>query len=228
MSGAELAAEIAKRLRAAGDPKRAAAEKRYMKSARDHWGVGAPKMDAILAGIVAGIDEKTLRDAAARLWKQEASWDSMIAGGRLLALRQVPASTALWRQIRTAMKSVDGWALADQLAQAARKCLLAYPSRLDELEDWLDHRDLWHRRACLVFTLPWSKRGLDPTRSLEWAARLVDDDEWFIQKAIGWWLRELGKHDPARVRAFLAACGARLKPFARREATKRLGTKLAR
>lgn len=185
MNGAKLAAQISARLRAAGDPKRATAEKRYMKSVRVHWGVGAPKIDAILAKIVDGVDEKTLRDAAALLWKQEASWDAMIAGGRLLALRQVPASAALWRQVGSAMKSVDGWALADQLAQPARKCLLAEPARLDDLETWLDHRDVWHRRACLVFTLPWSKRGMDPARSLDWAARLVIDDEWFIQKAIG-------------------------------------------
>jgi 3-methyladenine DNA glycosylase AlkD len=25
---------------------------------------------------------------------------------------------------------------------------------------------------------------------LGWAARLAEDREWFIQKAIGWWLRE--------------------------------------
>lgn len=228
MSGARLAAEISARLRAAGDPKRAVAEKRYMKSGRVHWGVGAPKIDAILSESAADLDEKILREAAAHLWKREASWDSMIAGGRLLALRRVPPSAALWRQARTAMSSVDGWALADQLAPAARKCLLAEPARLDEIEAWLDHRGLWHRRACLVFTLPWAKRGMDPARSLEWAARLVADDEWFVQKAIGWWLRELGKHDPGRVRAFLSAYGGRLKPFARREAMKRLGAKLAR
>jgi 3-methyladenine DNA glycosylase AlkD len=51
---------------------------------------------------------------------------------------------------------------------------------------------------------------------------MVDDPEWFIQKAIGWWLRELSKHNPPRVAAFLQVYGARMKPFARREASKYL------
>jgi 3-methyladenine DNA glycosylase AlkD len=228
VTGAALAAAIAARLQAAGDPKRAAAQKRYMKSERAHLGVGAPKMDAILADLTADSGEDVLRAAAAVLSRDEASWDTMIAGGRVLSLRQVPASAALWRQVGTAMKSVDGWALADQLAIPARKCLIADPRHLDALESWLDHRSVWHRRACLVFTLPWAKRGRDPARSLDWAARLANDPEWFVQKAVGWWLRELGKHDPARVHDFLTAHGARLKPFARREAAKRLGAKLKR
>jgi 3-methyladenine DNA glycosylase AlkD len=57
---------------------------------------------------------------------------------------------------------------------------------------------------------------------LGWAASLAHDREWFIQKAIGWWLRELSKHDAPRVRRFLAEHGARLQGVARREATKYL------
>ena len=83
-------------------------------------------------------------------------------------------------------------------------------------------RHLWTRRASLVFTLPWTRSGRDPERMLGWARRLCGDREWFIQKAIGWWLRELGKRDPDRVRRFLAEHGAGLKGFARREAMKHL------
>jgi 3-methyladenine DNA glycosylase AlkD len=51
---------------------------------------------------------------------------------------------------------------------------------------------------------------------------MADDRDWFIQKAIAWWLRDLSKHDPARTRTFLAAHGDRLKPFARTEAARLL------
>ena len=81
------------------------------------------------------------------------------------------------------------------------------------------------RRAALVATLPWTKLT-HPTpaetaareRILGWAAACVPDRDWFIQKAIGWWLRSLSAHDPDRVRAFLAGPGQGLKAFARREA----------
>ena len=89
-------------------------------------------------------------------------------------------------------------------------------------QTWIENPHVWTRRAALVFTLPWAKEKRDPERMLEWAARLVDDREWFIQKAIGWWLRELSKRDPKRVRRFLTEHGKRLKGVAKREATKYL------
>ena len=55
-------------------------------------------------------------------------------------------------------------------------------------------------------------------RILGWAAGYVADRDWFIQKAVGWWLRSLSVHDPDRVRAFLDGPGRDLKAFARREA----------
>ncbi len=59
-------------------------------------------------------------------------------------------------------------------------------------------------------------------RILGWAARYVTDPEWFIQKAVAWWLRDLSKRDPDRTRAFLANHGDAMKPFARKEAARLL------
>ena len=120
------------------------------------------------------------------------------------------------------MGGLDGWAVADNLAPIAWRCLIEDESRLDEVERWVASKHLWTRRAALVFTLPWAKKARDPERMLAWAARLAGDPEWFIQKAIGWWLRELSKRDAARVRCFLNERGAAMKPFAQREAAKYL------
>ena len=57
---------------------------------------------------------------------------------------------------------------------------------------------------------------------LIWAARLADGREWFIQKAVGWWLRELSKRNPERVRRFLKGHRRKLSGVAKREATKYL------
>ena len=81
-----------------------------------------------------------------------------------------------------------------------------------------------------MITLPWTKQNNPKPADLEirdrvlgWAAGYVPDRQWFIQKAIAWWLRELSKHDAPRVRAFLDQHGAAMKPFARKEAGKYLG-----
>ena len=80
-----------------------------------------------------------------------------------------------------------------------------------------------------MITLPWTKQNhpkpheiIARDRVLGWAASYVPDREWFIQKAIAWWLRELSKHDAPRVTAFLNAHGDAMKPFARKEAAKYL------
>ena len=59
-------------------------------------------------------------------------------------------------------------------------------------------------------------------RVLGWAAGMADDREWFIQKAVAWWLRDLSKHDATRARAWLAAHGPGLRAFARKEAARHL------
>jgi 3-methyladenine DNA glycosylase AlkD len=77
--------------------------------------------------------------------------------------------------------------------------------------------------------LPWTKQNF-PTeqdlvirsRVLGWAARYVDDRDWFIQKAVAWWLRDLSRHDAQAVARFLADHGSRMKAFARKEAGKYL------
>mgnify|MGYP001947678852 CR=1 FL=1 len=88
---------------------------------------------------------------------------------------------------------------------------------------------MWTRRAALIITLPWTKQNFPKPheveirdRVLDWAASYVPDRNWFIQKAIAWWLRELSKHDPDRTTAFLDKHGSEMKPFALREAGKYL------
>jgi len=209
-------------LSAIADPERAGQEKRYQKSSWEHWGVALPKMDAAIRATVADLDQRQSIALAARLWR-EPVWDLKIVAGRLLARRVVAPDADVWRFVVRRMGDLDGWAVADNLAAVGSRCLIADPARLDVVEAWVDSPHLWTRRAALVFTLPWTKEQRDPERMLGWAARLASDRQWFIQKAIGWWLRELSKREPARVRRFLAEQGAPLKAVARREATKYLG-----
>jgi 3-methyladenine DNA glycosylase AlkD len=214
-------------LRAFADPVRAAQEKRYHKSSWRHWGVAAPKMDAAIRATVADLGQPASLELAERLWR-EPVWDLKIVAGRLLARKTVAPDADVWTFVVQRMSDLDGWAVADNFASVGGRCLLADPTRLDLVESWVDSSHLWTRRAALVFTLPWTKDGRDPARILGWAARLAPDRQWFIQKAIGWWLRELSKRDPARVRRFLDEQGAPLMAVARREGTKYLATPPAR
>jgi 3-methyladenine DNA glycosylase AlkD len=214
-------ARLIRRLQTMADPARADKEKAYQKSVWQHWGVALPKMDVAIREILKDVSVAQRLALARRLWR-EPVWDLKIVAGRLLAAPSVPPSESLWRFVAARMPDLDGWAVADNLAPVASRCLLHDPRRLDVVEGWLQSPHLWTRRAALVFTLAWTRDGRDPERMLGWASSLASDREWFIQKAIGWWLRELSKRDRPRVRRFLAEHGATLKGVARREATKYL------
>jgi len=180
-------------------------------------------MDAAIRANLADLAPEGRLALASSLWR-EPVWDLKIVAGRMLVAKSVPADENLWRFVTDRMADLDGWAVADNFAPVASRCLLADEARLDEVETWLRSPHLWTRRAALVFTLAWTKGELDPARMLGWAARLTPDREWFIQKAIGWWLRELSKRDAPRVRRFLDSHSAVMKAFARKEAAKYLDT----
>lgn len=222
MSIAAAEAALRAALRAEGTPERAAQEKRYHKSDWEHWGVAAPRMEAVLKGLDPNLTASERLKLAARLWKTPI-WDVKIVSIRMLRAKTVPPDDALWMFVLARMADLDGWAVADCLADVGARCLTADERRLDKVEAFVDNPHLWTRRAALVLTLPWAKTTRDPERMLGWAARLVPDREWFIQKAIAWWLRELSKREPDRVGRFLAEHGVGMKAFARKEAGKYLG-----
>lgn len=203
------------------NPDRAVRDKKYHKSAREHWGIPVPDCDRIVRSIAKELSEPEILQFAQSLWDTNL-FDPMICATKMLSLPKIKPSEELWKMMISFLKKVDGWALEDGLAHVAWKCLLANENRLDVLEEWTKHDNFWMRRAALVYTLPFAKPGKSPERSLRWAALYSPDPEWFIQKAIGWWLRVLGEHNPERVVVFLTSHWDKLKSVARREATRKL------
>jgi 3-methyladenine DNA glycosylase AlkD len=208
-------------LRARGEAKRAEWEKAYQKSRWEHWGVALPGMDAAIKEALGDLTQAQALSLCAHLWR-EPVWDLKIVAGRILTRKSIEPDAEVWSFVTERLIDLDGWAVADNLASVGSRCLIADPSRLDAVEAWTHSPHLWTRRAALVFTLPWTKEKRDPERMLGWAARLAEDREWFIQKAVGWWLRELSKRDPKRVRRFLREYSEKLTGVAKREATKYL------
>ncbi|MEL6794995.1 MAG: DNA alkylation repair protein [Pseudomonadota bacterium] len=217
-------------LRRCGVPEDADAQAAYHKADRVYLGVRNPVIDELVKSWRAEIGV----DIEVRVALAKAFWDSdiheaRIAAGKLLTQARIRDDEPIWRLIASWVPTFDAWAISDHAAAAGSRRLSAHPERLDEVEAWTKDPNMWVRRAALIFTLPWSK-GRYPSpedqarreRILGWAAGYVDDREWFIQKAVGWWLRSLSKHDPDRVRAFLDEHGVAMKAFARKEASKYL------
>lgn len=216
------------RLYARADPVRAAEMKAYHKIDRAYLGLANPQIDALVAEWRAGASVEGRVALAAALWATGIH-EAMIAAAKLLTQARIRPDDAVWELIAGWAEGFEGWAVADHASAAGGRRLVADPSRLDRVETWTRHPNLWTRRAALVMTLPWARLNNPKpaeqavrARVLGWAALYAPDPDWFIQKAVAWWLRDLSKHDPARARAFLDQYGERMKPFARKEAGKYL------
>jgi len=91
-----------------------------------------------------------------------------------------------------------------------------YPEEIEVyIEKWLKSNNIWLQRCALLFQLKY-KEGLD-TNLLKYVINsLLGSKEFFINKAIGWVLREYSRTNPKWVREFVDK--TELNPLSRREA----------
>ena len=215
-------------LRAEADPVRAVQEAAYLKSPREVLGLRVPRITELATGWREGLTVEERVALADALWRMDIH-ETRVAAAKFLVQARIRPDEGVWRLIASWVPQFDGWAIADHASDAGARRLVADPSRLDQVEGWITSPHMWTRRAALVMTLPWTKQNF-PTeedlairaRVLGWCAKLTPDPDWFIQKAVAWWLRDLSKHDPQATRDFLATHGEAMKPFARKEAARHL------
>lgn len=222
------ATEALAQLEALSDPERAAGSAAYHKAARRYLGVTVPQITELAQGWRAELDVPGRVALASALWQTNIH-EARIAAAKLLTQARIPDDGAVWALIASWVPDFDAWAIADHACDAGGRRLLADPSRLDTVETWTTQPHMWSRRAALVITLPWTKMNFPKPedlaireRVLGWCAAYATDKDWFIQKAVAWWLRDLSKHDAPRVTQWLSDHGATLKPWAAREAAKHL------
>ncbi len=219
------AVTILAELRALGDPQKAETLATYHKTGREFLGVPAALLDEMARAQRRCLSLEARCTLAQELWASDVHEASVFAAKLLTQARIRPDDEKVWRIIADWATGFDSWALADHAAIAGGKRLEADKTRLDEVETWVQASNLWTRRAALVMTLPFARKPFPNAveqaareRVLGWAAVLVPDRDRFIQKAIGWWLRELSRREPAMVDAFLDGSGAGLTRSARQEA----------
>lgn len=216
-------------LRALADPVKGSEMHKYHKIDRQYLGLPNPVIDEHVKAWRADLELEGRLALAHGLWKGN-THEGRIAAAKLLTQARIrPDDQAAWDLIASWVPQFDAWAIADHVCIAGQKRLVADPSRLDEVEAWTASDHMWTKRAALVMTLPWTKQNHPKPaelavreRVLGWAASYVTDHDWFIQKSIAWWLRELSKHDAARVRAFLDVHADDMKPSAVKEAGRKL------
>lgn len=215
-------------LKSHAHPKRAAQMASYHKQTRTVLGMANPVINDLTKTWRQSMTVEERVSLAQSLWATDI-FEARLAAAKLLTQARMRPDDAAWALMQSWVSDFDSWAIADHVCMAAQKRLVADAARLDEVALWTTSAHMWTRRAALVATLPWTKQNFPKPQDLEirdrvlgWAATYVDDPDWFIQKSVAWWLRDLSKHDPDRTRAFMQTHGDKMRPSARKEAIRHL------
>jgi 3-methyladenine DNA glycosylase AlkD len=115
----------------------------------------------------------------------------------------------MWPVIVGWQNKVDDWGLCDSLSKIYTRILEIMPVEVyAQLQLWNTGPDLWKRRQSLVSLLYYSrtKKSYLPYDKLEpLILPLLTDKEYYVQKGVGWTLRELHNVYPAEALSFFKA-----------------------
>lgn len=231
MADAEAeAASIHDRLVAQSDPARAVSEQAYLKHSFDeHLGVSVPVTRRIVADWrgEAGLDPDDALAVARELWRSPV-FDDRRAAAELWVAEAPHLGAGHLDELAAMVAEGRTWALVDPLAHvAAGVVLTAHPDSVGMADAWSTHASFWVRRLSVLCLSRPVRAGVVPFATFDRVAdRLVDEREFFVAKAVGWVLRDIGRHDPASVAAWCAPRMARMSGVTWREARKVLAPPL--
>ncbi len=113
----------------------------------------------------------------------------------------------LWPVMRGWSRRIENWAHADLLSGIYSRILETYPRKVyPQLERWNRAESMWLRRLSLVSLIHYTGKNavfLPPDRVLPLVSNCLMDERDYVQKAVGWVLREMGDVYPEEISSFL-------------------------
>lgn len=200
--------------------------KKYMRNQFEFLGIKSPKQKTLVKQFVVenGLPELSQVDNLIReLWSWPEREYQYVALALLdrLQKRLMPDSASLLENLIT---TKSWWDTVDPIAiHNVGKLLKQYPEIRDlVLIPWRTSENFWLRRTTLLFQLGY-KAATDEALLFALIEENRESTEFFIQKAMGWALREYSKTSPRAVQIFVA--NTELPSLSQREALKWMKSK---
>jgi 3-methyladenine DNA glycosylase AlkD len=210
--------EIFKTLEAAADAEKAVKMSAYMKEQFAFLGIQKPEREALTRSFLAAKKKEKAVDwafTAACYDMREREYQYLAVD--YVALVQDKLLPEDIGRIGSLITQKSWWDTVDAFNTPVGRMFIKYPEVAKTLRAWMTSGNMWLRRMSIIFQLHLKDRT-DTGLLAEAIERNLGSKEFFINKAIGWALREYSKTDPDWVRAFIAA--HRLEPLSVREASK--------
>ena len=213
--------DFARLLTPLADPVRAVQMQAYMKNRFPFLGIPKPQLKAALkphlkTAAREGVDWQTI-DAC---WQAEAR-EYQYAALELLRAVQKQLTPADLPCLHRLITTKSWWDTIDFLDRIVGDIALRYPEIHAVILDWSHDDNIWLRRIAIDHQLL-RKEKTDPALLAQILDNNLGHSEFFINKAIGWALRDYSKTNPEWVRRYIESRREKMAALSIREASKYL------
>ena len=205
------------------DPQKVVSMANYLKNQFDCYGIKTPVRNQIQKEWFKQVKSAGINhwDLAYNLWAKDQREYQYIA---IDYLKKVPKKLIQiddHKLLEEIITTKSWWDSVDLIAtNYVGNYFLKFPKQIEPvIGRWRKSDNIWLNRTCLIFQLKYRDQ-LDFHLLTDLIDDMKSNPEFFIQKAIGWSLRQHSKFDPDAVHAYLETAG--LKGLALREASKYL------
>ena len=216
-------ATLEQEFEANSNPQIAEGQKAYMRNQFEFYGITSPKRREIQRPFLVKSflpSKEKLQELVKALW-QKPQREYQFFAQELVSKYTKQFSISDISILEYMVTHKSWWDTVDYIAvKLIGPYFERYPEQLDtHLEKWLASDNIWLQRCCLLYQLK-RKDNIDTTRLNMIIQRLLGSKEFFINKAIGWVLREYSRTNPNWVKEFVSR--NELANLSRREALRLL------
>jgi len=187
-------------------PEKGAAMAKYLKDKFPCFGINAPTRNIIQRKWFNEIKSEKLDhwDVVYQLWDLEQREYQYVAIDYLKRLSKKEYQKEDYKKLEELIITKSWWDSVDSIASnPVGVYFQQFPEMRDKIiTEWRNSDNMWLNRTCLIFQLKY-KNDVDFELLKDLIIQYQDVKEFFIQKAIGWSLRQYSKHNPDGVREFI-------------------------
>jgi 3-methyladenine DNA glycosylase AlkD len=204
------------------NPDNAAHMARYMKNQFSFFGIKSPERRTLTQEWLKIITVKSLsdiRNIMNALWKLNKREFQYVACdlGKQYKKYWTPNSLEF---IKGLICTKSWWDTVDVIAShMAGTVVYNHTATANIMDDWIDHPNMWIRRTAILHQLNF-KEKTDARRLFSYCKKRMQENEFFIRKAIGWALMQYSYLDPKGVIQFVNEYDDNLSPLSKMEALK--------
>lgn len=208
-------------LQQVANPEKSRQMEKYMRDQFPFMGITAPHRKQVLRDYLKTVDTSTIDwNFVNKCWQedfreyQQFAVDYLIKLKKQLTADDIPA-------IKQLIITKSWWDTVDGLDELLGHLALDTPAVEQIMLDWSQEENFWLRRVAIDHQLL-RKEKTNTDLLAQIICHNLNDTEFFINKAIGWSLRDYSKTNPTWVQHFIETYRSQMAPLSIREASKYL------